>query len=294
MAQAYVYIAMQKYMPPTDLIQNIADKYNLNRAIINEVVNLFNRFDKNKDGFITQKELSEAANLVQAGLSNSHEGELTELIEEIDQNYDGKIQFTEFCSVIVPYIDVVFAEPCFSDLKNNGRNGSQGWSGRPGAQQKVLKKQNSLAHYNTSMVDLFNVFDQNHDGYITKDELLHVMNALGESINEEDADLMLNGNVRISIVQFNEIILSLEKQYTNSSNGSASSQNASATSKPQSNSLLTIVEAPEKSIANSSHGSQQRNINHNNNSLSKQGGRSMFKRLQSRLLKWCGLDERSV
>ena len=86
---------MEKYTPSLKVLKQIAAEYKLDLKLVEEVVLIFGRFDKNHDGLITKSELSEAINLVRAGLTSfpSREGELQALIDEIDQNYDGKIEF---------------------------------------------------------------------------------------------------------------------------------------------------------------------------------------------------------
>ena len=151
---------MTKFTPTTETLHQIATDYKLEPKLVDEVVRIFGRFDQNGDGLITKEELSDAINLVRAGLNSfpSRDGELQALIEEIDQNYDGKIEFKEFCSVVLPYIDIVFARPQFSldssvDMKNNTKQYFS--NGRASTNRHSLMKQNSLASYNTERSEFF-------------------------------------------------------------------------------------------------------------------------------------------
>ena len=148
---------MTKFKLSPETLRQIASDYKLEPKLLEEVVRIFGRFDQNNDGMITKGELSDAITLVRAGLNTfpTRDGELQALIEEIDQNYDGKIEFIEFCSVILPYIDIVFARPRFSldseeDSRTNGMH--QKNNGRASSNRQPLIKQNSLASYNTRRV----------------------------------------------------------------------------------------------------------------------------------------------
>ena len=64
---------------------------------IAEFKEAFEIFDKNKDGFITIKELAEIMkNLGQ----NPTEAELTDMINEVDADGNGKIDFPEFLTMM--------------------------------------------------------------------------------------------------------------------------------------------------------------------------------------------------
>ncbi|PWA79882.1 EF-hand domain pair,Rho GTPase [Artemisia annua] len=61
-----------------------------------ELKSVFATFDKNKDGFITKQELSDS--LKNIGISTS-EKDVLEMVQRVDVNGDGLIDFDEFCEL---------------------------------------------------------------------------------------------------------------------------------------------------------------------------------------------------
>ncbi|CAH8875639.1 unnamed protein product [Trichobilharzia szidati] len=60
-----------------------------------ELVQMFKELDKNKDGYVTFKELKEGF-----GLSPDYEEFLKELMKLMDLNQDGKVSLDEFIKTI--------------------------------------------------------------------------------------------------------------------------------------------------------------------------------------------------
>ncbi|KAL3637428.1 hypothetical protein CASFOL_018596 [Castilleja foliolosa] len=58
---------------------------------------VFATFDKNKDGYITKHELSES--LQNIGIS-AGDNDVTDMVEKVDSNGDGLIDFDEFCQLL--------------------------------------------------------------------------------------------------------------------------------------------------------------------------------------------------
>merc|ERR1712110_599638 len=126
----------------------------------------FTLFDKNGDGKITAEEFG----LVMRSLGmNVSPTELKDMLNEVDINGDGTIDFSEFLTLM---------------SKNT---------------KEFDEKQELRA--------TFNVFDKDGDGYITAAELRNVMTNLGEKLSDAEIDEMIkgadtDGDWRVSYYEF--------------------------------------------------------------------------------------------
>ena len=117
---------------------------------ITEFKEAFEIFDKDKDGFITIKELGEIMkNLGQ----NPTEAELQDMINEVDIDGNGNIDFKEFLGLM------------------------------------ARKMRNTDSE--EELIEAFKVFDRDGNGLISSQELKHVMVSLGEKITDEEVDEMI-------------------------------------------------------------------------------------------------------
>ena len=138
---------------------------------INEFKEAFNLFDRDKDGFITTRELGEIMkNLGQTPT----EAELQDMINEVDIDGNGIIDFKEFLGIMV----------------------------------RKLRDSDT----EEELIEAFKIFDKDGNGLISSDELLHVMITLGENTNmEEIEDLIkevdLDGDRFINYEEFVRLIL---------------------------------------------------------------------------------------
>lgn len=106
-----------------------------------ELRRVFHMFDRNGDGKITRKELSDSLEKLNIHIP---EKELIQMIEKIDVNGDGYVDMDEF-----------------------------------GALYKALMDERGIGGDEEDMREAFNVFDQNGDGFITVEELRSVLASLG-------------------------------------------------------------------------------------------------------------------
>ena len=117
---------------------------------ITEYKEAFSFFDKDGDGSITTKELG----LVMKSLGqNSSQVELQGMIDEMDENGNGSVDFQEFLEII----------------------------------KKAALNHNS----EEELVQAFKIFDKNGDGFISAPELRHIMTCLGESLTDQEIDEMI-------------------------------------------------------------------------------------------------------
>lgn len=107
---------------------------------IAEYKDAFKLFDKDQDGFITIDELESVMNSLGQFPTKS---ELKEMIDEVDSDGNGKIDFSEFLTMMA----------------------------------RKMKESDVEAEYK----DAFAVFDKDSDGFISAQELKEVMTSLGEN-----------------------------------------------------------------------------------------------------------------
>jgi calmodulin len=117
---------------------------------IAEFKEAFEIFDKDRDGFITIKELGE----IMKNLGQSPtDAELQDMINEVDVDGNGNIDFKEFLGLMARKMRDTDTEE--------------------------------------ELIEAFKVFDRDSNGLISAQELKHVMTSLGEKITDEEVDEMI-------------------------------------------------------------------------------------------------------
>ncbi|KAL8136658.1 hypothetical protein V2J09_002659 [Rumex salicifolius] len=143
---------------------------------ISEFKNAFSVFDKDGDGCITTKELG---NVMRSLGQNPTEAELQDMINEVDADGNGTIDFTEFLNLMA----------------------------------RKMKDTNSEEDLKVA----FRVFDKDQNGFISAAELRHVMTNLGEKLTDEDVDEMIreadvDGDGQINYDEFVKVMLAKKKK----------------------------------------------------------------------------------
>ncbi|ELW54873.1 F-box only protein 47 [Tupaia chinensis] len=117
---------------------------------IAEFKEAFSLFDKDGDGTITTEELG---TVMRSLGQNPTEAELQDMINEVDADGNGTIDFPEFLTMMA----------------------------------RKMKDTDS----EEEIREAFHVFDKDGNGYISAAELLHVMTNLGEKLTDEEVDEMI-------------------------------------------------------------------------------------------------------
>ena len=143
---------------------------NLTEEQIIDCKEAFSLFDKDGDGSITCEELR----TVMTSLGqNPTTTELQEMIQEVDSDGNGKIEFPEFLNMMA---------------------------------QKM-----STRNFNDEALEAFNVLDKDGSGSISESELRQIMNNIGEKVTDEEIREMmkeadLDGDGQVSFKEFAQII----------------------------------------------------------------------------------------
>jgi len=124
--------------------------YLLTEEQVAEAKEAFSLFDKDGDGTITTKELG---TVLRALGQNPTEAELSDMINEVDADGNGTVDFPEFLSLT----------------------------------SRRMKDTDT----EEELIEAFKAFDRDGSGFISSAELRHVMSNLGEKITDEEMDEML-------------------------------------------------------------------------------------------------------
>jgi calmodulin len=149
---------------------NMADQ--LTEEQIAEFKEAFSLFDKDGDGTITTKELG---TVMRSLGQNPTEAELQDMINEVDADGNGTIDFPEFLTMMA----------------------------------RKMKDTDS----EEEIVEAFKVFDKDGNGFISAAELRHVMTNLGEKLTDEEVDEMIreadiDGDGQINYEEFVKMMMS--------------------------------------------------------------------------------------
>ncbi|KAK4405774.1 Calmodulin-1 [Sesamum angolense] len=144
----------------------------LNEEQIVEFREAFSLFDKDGDGCITIEEL---ATVIRSLDQNPTEEELQDMINEVDADGNGTIEFAEFLNLMAKKMKETDAE---EELK-----------------------------------EAFKVFDKDQNGYISATELRHVMINLGEKLTDEEEQMIreadLDGDGQVNYDEFVKMMMAI-------------------------------------------------------------------------------------
>lgn len=162
--------SIENTLDRTAMLTKMSDQ--LTEDQVAEFREAFSLFDKNNDGKITTKELG---TVMRSLGQNPSESELADMINEVDANNDGTIDFAEFLTMMA----------------------------------RKMKDTDS----EEEIREAFKVFDRDNNGFISAQELRHVMTSIGEKLTDEEVDMMIkeadaNGDGRIDYNEFVQLLVS--------------------------------------------------------------------------------------
>ena len=115
-----------------------------------EIKSIFEKYDSNKDGFVNSSEL---ANIIKSINTDVSDEELLELLQEIDLEVNGEINFEKFVSIV--------------------------------------NRREYDVDTEEELLNAFKIFDKEGNGLINLDELKHIMLQVGKNLSESEIDEML-------------------------------------------------------------------------------------------------------
>lgn len=187
-------------LPDSSISNSFLNETNLN---IETMAKVFNIFDRDRDGSITIDDVEQVMNLLSKDLQAEIEMPAIDQIkiafEKFDENQNGTIEFEEFLNILK---SAALQSPSSTTITPTTRKAS------PIVQVKSTKSiaTNTTNHFNntntitlnghgilSNMKIMFEQFDKDNDGRITKNELNFVMCNLfpDETISEQDINDML-------------------------------------------------------------------------------------------------------
>ncbi|CAK9250985.1 unnamed protein product [Sphagnum jensenii] len=178
LAQKVFHIFALYFFPKlTMVVSSVADSRpdnmveQLTEEQIAEFKEAFSLFDKDGDGSITTKELG---TVMRSLGQNPTEAELQDMINEVDADGNGTIDFGEFLNLMARKMKDTDSE---EELK-----------------------------------EAFRVFDKDQNGFISAAELRHVMTNLGEKLTDDEVDEMIreadvDGDGQINYEEFVKMMM---------------------------------------------------------------------------------------
>lgn len=138
---------------------------------ISEFKEAFSLFDKDGDGCITTKELG---TVMRSLGRNPTEAEVQDMINEVDADGNGTIDFPEFLN--------------------------------------LMSRKMKDADSEEELMEAFKVFDKEQNGFISAAELRHLMTNLGEKLTAEEVDEMIreadvDGDGQVNYKEFVKMML---------------------------------------------------------------------------------------
>ncbi len=138
----------------------------IDKQKLSDLREAFDMFDKDRDGSITTKELGNVVKMLNNAASDQ---EIKDMIDEVDIDGNGKIEFDEFVVLM----------------------------------GKKSKEQDT----EDEVINAFRVFDKDGNDTISSTELRHIMTTIGDKLTDDEVDAMISeadidGDGTINYVEF--------------------------------------------------------------------------------------------
>ncbi|KAI9468478.1 MAG: hypothetical protein EXX96DRAFT_590767, partial [Benjaminiella poitrasii] len=174
-----------------------SEQASISKEEMNSLKEAFSLYDTNQNGAI---DLEHFATILKSLNINKNDEEIKAIVEKLDKNHDGQIDFDEFVNAMTNLLAADAEEngktlrrwKTFPDVDkdndNNNDNHKQKQDNTPSRQHYSRR----MSRHETDDLRLcFGKFDKNGDGLISEDELKEVMNGLGERLSDEEIKDMM-------------------------------------------------------------------------------------------------------
>jgi len=195
------------YQPTSTTLKSLQTKHNLSASTIIQFLKYFNVFDKNSDGVISVSELRQVIQLITPHLTQKPtDSEVEDMVRAVDQNQDNMIQFEEFVALMANKKITDHSELYLN--VGNGSTLSVPITGNPirSNSDSGISRETTTEMENLSLDKIFEIFDKDRDGFISRKEISDVMFELGEPVTELDIDNMTLGKQSLNFDQFKQVI----------------------------------------------------------------------------------------
>ncbi|GAB4832827.1 hypothetical protein Ancab_006842 [Ancistrocladus abbreviatus] len=190
-------LANSKALEKMDVAKEIksGDRHHSKKVV--ELKQVFDTFDKNGDGFITKQELRES--LKNVGFLMD-EKEVDDMVERLDFNGDGLVDFSEFCEM------------------SESKKARKGYREKGINEEEVEDAEEEDEAEEEELKEAFDVFDGDRNGLITVEELGLVLSSLGlkqgkrvEDCKEMIRKVDIDGDGMINFDEFKKMMKGSEE-----------------------------------------------------------------------------------
>ncbi|CAD8122209.1 unnamed protein product [Paramecium sonneborni] len=196
-------------------VKRQADNIVQSQDIEQEILDLFNQIDENKNQQLDQRELLKA--LQSVGLNPGTE-ELSQYFAQFDRDRSGTISYQEFSHIVKDILkkELLQADDLLEDLRREFRQVCNPTTRMLSKEQVSQVFQNmGVSIKNEELTDLFVEIDEDKSGSIDIDEFIYFIqkNQSGMSAKASAAVMNIKGSRRISLHDLKEIFLSLPQNF---------------------------------------------------------------------------------
>ncbi|CAK68317.1 unnamed protein product (macronuclear) [Paramecium tetraurelia] len=196
-------------------IKKQADNIVQSQDIEQEILDLFNQIDENKNQQLDQRELLKA--LQSVGLNPGTE-ELSQYFAQFDRDRSGTISYQEFSHIVKDILkkELLQADDLLEDLRREFRQVCNPTTRMLSKEQVSQVFQNmGVLIKNEELTDLFVEIDEDKSGSIDIDEFIYFIqkNQSGMSAKASAAVMNIKGSRRISLHDLKEIFLQLPQNF---------------------------------------------------------------------------------
>lgn len=195
---------------------NIRQDYNKNISYNKEANESLNpsKILNFTENYANNNRLKDIINYLKVQKQPFDEQDLAKIFDRLDVDNDGKISHDEikaFLNTLKTPVNDFYIEKIIKEFDRNN-------SGDIEKHEFLMKMGGNRVNKNnlTELVEIFKLFDANHDNYICSQDLSNIMKALGENFDDEKCAAMMkvleDRNGKINFQQFFDLVKDEGKQ----------------------------------------------------------------------------------